>query len=283
MYFDIICNPEKCRVQEEFLYIRVVLCYLFMILFSTGSYAQGSASFGLGELINFQKGDFVAINDIVTKRGWEFRSSTKKNSDDPSVVTWAFGASLDAIPYERDEVKAYAWLFLYTYDNSVSYLSYQTHSAQSYTRIKDDIHKYGMKIVKNLVAENVVTTTYAGTNYVISVSISTRAGSVATIYLFTIYPKFLYEIGVTTETTDFYSKNEQVDKSSLPEDFKLISKAFSYAQIYSDIGLTKAIYMVPPDDSVYIIRELNGSNEKIVYVYCNGNYGYMQKSMLREW
>lgn len=247
------------------------------VLLSVTPLLTWSQALTLDELIKLQKGDFVEVNDILTSKGWDFSHSKKGDFGNYNTVTWAFN--------KNDFNEASGWLTLYSTDNSESILSYQMHSSKIYNSIKNQINVYKMKSISNKIEDNEISSVYQGLKYTITVSIKSSADKSNPHYIFSIISNDTYALIKLNELLENVDQsggdNYGDDKVNSQYDGNFIykSRAFSYAPVFKDIGLTDRIYMVPPDHFVYIIFELNDNK---VRVFCNGKYGYMDKGMLNR-
>lgn len=231
----------------------------------------------LDELIKFQKSDFVAVNDILTSKGWDFSHSKKGDFGNYNTVTWAFE--------KNDFNEATGWLTLYTAEDSENILSYQMHSSRIYNSIKTQIIEYKMKSISNSIEDNEISSVYQGQKYTITVSINSSEDKSNPHYVIGVISNDTYAL---IKLNEFLENIDQSGSDDSGDDkvnikyggsFLYKSKAFSYASVFEDIGLTERIYMVPPNHFVYIISELRDNK---VRVFCNGKYGYMDKGMLNR-
>lgn len=247
-----------------------------LLLFFTSTLLCGQ-SLTLDELINFRKMEPMKLNDVLTKKNWDFSSSEKDPENGTSIITWAYGKS------SYDEI-AEAWLMLYSPqdDSHYSLLSYQIHDSKVYNAIKDRIDQYKMKLLESSVEENEISSTYQGQSITILITITPGETGPNSKYMIKVMTNALYEYMVLAKTMK--DTEAEIKKRYYDGKYLFQSKTFSYAPICSDFALEQELYKVPPDEQVYVLevynKELYG-NER-VKVYCNGHTGYMDKTMLKD-
>ena len=230
-----------------------------------------SQSLSFDDLIKFQKSDFVITNDLIIAKNWEFSHSKKGELDNYNTVTWAFQKNV----YKE----ATAWLTLYTAEESKNILSYQMHSAKTYNQIKNQINAYKMKLLSNSIGDNEISSIYQGQSLTITISISSSEDKTNPHYIIGMMSNETYDLIKLNKFLESLDQSEKTTNTKYDGEFIYKSKAFSYAAIFKDIGFTDKIYMVPPDNYVYIISELRDNK---VRVFCDGKYGYMDKGMLNR-
>jgi hypothetical protein len=244
---------------------------LVILLIPSAIFGQ---SLALDDLIIFQRNDFVKTNDILTAKGWEFSHSKKAELGTYNTITWAFHKN------EYDE--ALGWLTLYSDEDSENILSYQMHNGKIYNQLKYQINLSKMKLVSSSVEDNKISSIYQGLSHTVTISITSGEDKSNPHYLIGVMTNKTYKIiklNEFFESLDQSGKGETKLNAKYDGEFIYKSKAFSYAQVFKDLDLTERVYMVPPDNYVYIISELTGGK---VRVFCNGKYGYMNKSMLNR-
>ena len=139
-----------------------------------------------------------------------------------------------------------------------------------------------MKSISNKIEDNEISSIYQGQKYTVTVSINSSEDKSNPHYIIGVITNSMVKLNEFLESIDQRENEGNTDDDinvKYDGNFLYKSKAFSYAQIFKDIGLTERIYMIPPDHYVYIISELNDNK---IRVFCNGKYGYMTKAMLNR-
>jgi len=230
----------------------------------------------LDELLNLQESDFVAANDMLLAKGWDFSHSTKGELGNYNIITWAFA--------KNDFNQATGWLTMYSDENSENILTYQMHSSKIYNAIKSKITAYKMRSISNTIEDNEISSIYQGTKYTVTVSVKSTEENLNPHYIIGVMSNKTYKLIKVNEFLENLDQSEQDENTELGNkaydgEYLYKSKTISYAPIYKDIELTEKIYMVPPNHYVYVLSEL--SNNKVT-VLCNDKFGYMEKSMLNR-
>jgi hypothetical protein len=234
---------------------------------------------GLQDLIQLQQNDFVKINDLITSKGWEFSHSKKSELDKYNTVSWAY--------QKNDYGEAIGWLTLYTDEGSENILSYQIHSGDIYNAIKNQISSLGMRVINSSIKDNEISSVFQGKHYTITITITSDEDNANPQYLIGLLTNQTYSLAKISKFLENMDQSDNASNDQLVKEvnskyggsFIYKSLAYSYAPIFTDIGLTERIYMVPPEHYVYIINELRDNKLR---VFCNGKHGYMDIGMLRR-
>src|SRR5688572_29761171 len=101
-HIDLNYRTHRFDLQTRIALVGILLCVL-----PSSSEAQ---LLGLRDLLQLQQRDFVAINDLITSKGWEFSHSKKGELDKYNTVTWAFEKNLYG--------QAKGWITVYVNEGS---------------------------------------------------------------------------------------------------------------------------------------------------------------------
>lgn len=237
----------------------------------------------LDELLSIKKSDFVTINDKLISKGWNYSDSYKGQKsgelEEFSSVVWAYEMT--------DAKKATGWLSFFVAQNN-SFVVYEFYSATIYDVIRKQITANGLKQIKNSIEQSKIQIVYQGSQFTIQISIESLSDKGFPRYLISVYSNNVYKVVELEELLNAVGRsplNQQREsiKSVVDQGYDgsylYKSKAYSLAPIYKDFAGRIQLYKVPPDHFVYVLSEMVDNK---IRVYCDGNFGYMDKSFLNR-
>ena len=131
---------------------------LLLMFFAVASVATAQ-SLTLAELQNLCKlSNWQTANDMLTRKGWEFHSSSKGDYDHYASIEFAFSKS------DWNAEYATAWLVLYIDGSQVEKVNYVA-PKNTYNVIKNSLAANGYKRIDNQIEDGNITTFYSNSTY----------------------------------------------------------------------------------------------------------------------
>jgi len=129
----------------------------------------------LGQLQNYlSNGDWTAMNQSVTAKGWTFYDSAEE--DWYRTVTWAFGRN-------NYNDKAEAWLSALVFEGKIEKETYQLSGETNQRNFRNQLGQAGYRQFSEDIADGEISTHYSSSNFILTLTTSRTEDNTICIYI----------------------------------------------------------------------------------------------------